>query len=137
MDAYGSGWAAASWDEASPPLAGELSFGRAPAAPAAPPQPLRRARASQRIGIELGAGLRQRGAAGVSVQIMDLSTHGFRAATHLDLPPGTDVWLRLPGLEACHARVAWQEGHYVGCAFERPLHPAVLDMVVNKAKGAA
>jgi hypothetical protein len=92
-------------------------------------------RASERVPIEIGAGLRQRGASGVSIQVMDLSIHGFRAATHLDLPPGTDVWLRLPGLEPFHANVAWAKGHFVGCRFERPLHPAVLEMIVRKASG--
>ena len=98
------------------------------------PAPSRRSRRSERVPLDIGAGLRQRGASGVTVQILDLSTDGFRVATHLELQSGTDVWLRLPGLEACHARVVWSEGHYVGCAFERPLHPAVLDMIVAKAK---
>ncbi len=93
----------------------------------------RKGRKVDRVSIELGAGLRQRGASGVSVQIMDLSTDGFRVATHLELYPGTDVWLRLPGLEPSHARVVWSEGHFCGCAFVRPLHPAVLQMIVAKA----
>ena len=45
-------------------------------------------RVSKRVPVELGAGLRQRGAHGVSVQILDLSTHGFRASTHLVLHEG-------------------------------------------------
>ena len=94
----------------------------------------RKSRRADRLPVELGAGLRQRGASGVSVQIMDLSTDGFKAATHLELYPGTDVWLRLPGLEACHARVMWSQGHYVGCAFVRPLHPAVVDMVAARGR---
>jgi hypothetical protein len=65
---------------------------------------------------------------------MDLSVDGFRVATHLDLFEGSDVWLRLGGLEACHATVVWTSGHLVGCRFSRPLHPAVLDMVVAKGK---
>lgn len=89
-------------------------------------------RKAERANVELGAGLRQRGASGVSVQILDLSTHGFRASTHLDLQNGADVWLKLPGLEPLHAKVAWMNGHLVGCAFEKPLHPAVLDMMVRK-----
>jgi hypothetical protein len=89
-------------------------------------------RKAERTGVEIGAGLRQRGASGVTVQILDLSTHGFRASTHLDLQPGADVWLKLPGLEALHAKVAWSNAHYIGCAFERPLHPAVLQMMVQK-----
>ena len=110
-------------------LAGELSTAKPPAGSAPAP------RRSERVPVEFGAGLRQRGAAGVSVQVMDLSTHGFRVASHLELCNGTDVWLRLPGLEPCHATVMWSEGHFIGCAFERPLHPAVLEMIVQKAKG--
>jgi hypothetical protein len=89
-------------------------------------------RRAERTHVEFGAGLRQRGASGVTVAILDLSTHGFRASTHLALDAGADVWLKLPGLEAMHAKVAWARGHLVGCAFERPLHPAVLQMVVKR-----
>jgi hypothetical protein len=90
-------------------------------------------RRAARTELVLGAGLRQRGAHAVTIQVMDLSTHGFRAATHLDLMPGSDVWLKMPGLESMHARVAWMRGHLMGCEFVRPLHPAVLDMVVRTA----
>lgn len=109
-----------------PFLAGELSV--------TDETPATNDRAAERVPIELGAGLRQRGASGVSVQVMDLSTHGFRAATHLELEVGADVWLRLPGLEAYHATVAWTKGHFIGCAFERPLHPAVVAMIARKSK---
>ena len=111
-----------------PFFAGELSV-----AQEAPP-PVK-GRVSERVSIEVAAGLRQRGASGVSVQVMDLSTHGFRVQTHLELAEGSDVWLRLPGLEPCHAVVAWAKGNYVGCRFERPLHTAVLEMIVRKSKG--
>lgn len=92
-------------------------------------------RKSERVKLELGAGLRQRGGTGVAIQILDLSTDGFRATTHLQLEKGSDVWLRLPGLEPYHAKVMWSKGAFIGCAFERPLHPAVLDMVVRKRPG--
>jgi hypothetical protein len=128
MDAWGSNWSIPSTSAGSL-FAGELSV--APDRGDEPPQ----SRASERVAIELGAGLRQRGASGVSVLVMDLSTNGFRASTHLQLANGTDVWLRLPGLEACHAKVVWSKGQYIGCAFERPLHPAVLDMIVRRTKG--
>jgi hypothetical protein len=126
MNAYSGHWSPAS-PSSSPSIPGELSTesGLAPGQP--------KGRRADRMQIELGAGLRQRGASGVSVQIMDLSTDGFRVATHLDLATGADVWLRLPGLEPCHARVVWSEGHLVGCAFVRALHPAVLQMIIGKA----
>ena len=88
-------------------------------------------RRASRAEVTVGAGLRQRGASGVTIQLLDLSTNGFRAATHLELEPGIDVWLRLPGLESLHARVVWQRGHMIGCEFVRPLHPAVLEMLVR------
>ena len=94
--------------------------------------PTMNGRQAERENVEIGAGLRQRGASSVSAQILDLSTHGFRASTHLDLQLGADVWLKLPGLEAMHAKVAWSNSHFVGCSFERPLHPAVLQMVVRR-----
>jgi len=90
-------------------------------------------RKAARAEVTVGAGLRQRGASGVSIQLLDLSTNGFRAATHLELEPGTDIWLRLPGLESLHSRVVWQRGHLIGGEFIRPLHPAVLDMIVRNA----
>lgn len=112
----------------TPFLSGELTTDLRPA------QDLT-SRKSERVKLELGAGLRQRGGTGVAIQIMDLSTDGFRASTHLQLEKGSDVWLRLPGLEPYHAKVMWSKGAFIGCAFERPLHPAVLDMIVKKVPG--
>lgn len=109
----------------SPFLSGELTTEIRPTT-------RRASRKSERVALEIGAGLRQRGGTGVGIQIMDLSTDGFRATTHLQLEKGTDVWLRLPGLEPYQAKVMWAKGSFVGCAFERPLHPAVLEMIVKK-----
>lgn len=120
MDAWVAGWPP-DGEGGSGPLQAELVAG-----------PLPKPRASERLEVAFSAALRQRGASGVSVQIADLSTTGFRVATHLVLEPGTDVWLRLPGLEPCHARAIWSRGHYVGCQFLRPLHPAVLEMIVRR-----
>ena len=127
MNAYAGNWSV-SRETTSISLDGELRTDGGFAAPA------RKGRRVERVPVELGAGLRQRGASGVSVQVMDLSTEGFKAATHLELHVGSDVWLRLPGLESCQARVMWAEGHFIGCAFVRPLHPAVLDMIVARAR---
>lgn len=92
-------------------------------------------RRADRAGLTVGAGLRQRGAHAVTVQVLDLSTTGFRAATHLELIEGSDVWLKMPGLESLHARVVWTRGHLLGCEFIRPLHPAVMAMLVRNAGG--
>jgi hypothetical protein len=112
----------------TPFLSGELTTGLRPA-------PELTSRKSERVTLDMGAGLRQRGGTGVAIQIMDLSVDGFRASTPLNLAKGTDVWLRLPGLEPYQAKVVWAKGNFIGCAFERPLHPAVLDMIVKKTAG--
>lgn len=134
MDAWGAHWQPSG--SGHEPFEVELSTA-APRTdePAAEAAPAGKPRVAERVEVSLGAALRQRGASGVSVQIADLSTSGFRVATHLELEPGTDVWLRLPGLEPCHARAVWRRGHHVGCVFVRPLHPAVLQMIVRKAGG--
>lgn len=94
------------------------------------------ARKSSRVVVDFSAGLRPRGGtAAVTVHVLDLSVDGFRVDSMLDLQIGMDVWLRLPGLEPIHAKVAWIDGYLAGCAFERPLHPAVLDMIIARTKG--
>lgn len=127
QQAFSGNWSFPS-EFGTPFLSGELTTGARPA-------PDLTSRKAERVSLEMGAGLRQRGGTGVSIQIMDLSVDGFRASTHLQLAKGADVWLRLPGLEAYQARVMWAKGNFIGCAFERPLHPAVLDMIVTKAGG--
>ena len=89
-------------------------------------------RRAARAEVVLGAGLRQRGAHAVTVQVLDLSITGFRAATHLELMNGTDIWLKLPGLEApLPGRL--DEGPSARLRLRPPLHPAVLDMIVRNA----
>lgn len=134
MDPWSPEWFLRSGERRGPAISGTIGLVEPPEAPKRGAEP--QGRVSERVRVELGAGLRRRGAHGVSIHILDLSTHGFRAETHLDLYEGNDVWLRLPGLEACKARVAWVQGYVIGCAFERPLHPAVLEMVVGKAREA-
>ena len=129
MDPWSPEWFLASRPGSSA-INGELALAVRPD-PLDPDEP--QDRVSRRVAIEMDAALRRRGAHGVAVQILDLSTHGFRAATHLELATGNDVWLRLPGLEPYQARVVWTKGYLIGCAFERPLHPAVLEMMVRKA----
>jgi hypothetical protein len=81
----------------------------------------------------MDAGLRKSGGSAIPIRLMDLSTHGFRTDTHLYVEPGDTVWVRLPGLESMPATVKWVRGSLMGCAFERPLYPAVFDRIVNRS----
>jgi hypothetical protein len=115
---------------------GELFSAEAAAQPDASAQPETpaRPRVAPRKPVDITAGARRAGGSGVNVRLTDLSTHGFCMETHLLLEPGTDVWLRLPSLEMRHARVAWTRGALVGCAFDPPLSPFVVDLVVSRAR---
>lgn len=114
-------------DDPPDAIQGELFLG----ASLTPP----RERNADRLLVSVRADLRQRGASAVAVDILDLSTHGFRVETHLKLDIGATLWLRLPGLEATPARVAWIEGNCAGCSFDRPLHAAVLAMIIDRSGG--
>ena len=76
------------------------------------------------------AQLRDRGQTRFEIDVTDLSEAGFRAATSFTLWPGTVVWLTLPGMTPLEAVVAWRDKLSYGCAFARPLHPAVFDHIV-------
>ena len=44
---------------------------------------------------------------------------------------GSTVWLKLPGLEAWYATVAWVGDDCAGLEFSQPLHPAVVERFVT------
>ena len=77
------------------------------------------------------AHLRDRGQTRFEINVVDLSESGFRAETSFTLWPGTLVWLTLPGLAPLEAVVAWRDKATYGCAFAKPLHPAVFDHIVG------
>lgn len=91
-------------------------------------------RKAERSEVSMGAGLRRPGAKKVRVDLLDISTNGFRMESFDTFPVESHVWLTLPGLEAQCARVAWRQGDEVGCEFATPLHPAVLERAIAAAR---
>ena len=85
--------------------------------------------------VRLKAQLRDRGTAKFEIEVVDLSTTGFRAETGFTLWEGHTVWLTLPGFTSLEASVAWRDGFTYGCAFAQPLHPAVFDHIVRLSEG--
>ncbi|MDT9599112.1 PilZ domain-containing protein [Sphingosinicella rhizophila] len=80
-------------------------------------------KAERRI-VNIAAALRETGAVTTTVQVIDLSPGGFKAALPAPLEPQTEVWLKLPGFEAKRSRVVWFKNGEAGFEFEAPLHPA-------------
>jgi hypothetical protein len=87
-------------------------------------------RRALRKAVRMRAHLRDRGQTKFEISVIDLSQSGFRAETSFTLWPGTVVWLTLPGLAGLEAVVAWRDKLEYGCAFAKPLHPAVFDHIV-------
>lgn len=87
-------------------------------------------KAERRI-VNIAAALREQGATTTTVQLLDLSVGGFKAAVASPLETETEVWLKLPGFEAKRSRVVWSEGGEAGFEFEVPLHPAEIESVTT------
>ena len=64
----------------------------------------------------------------------DISQSGFRIAWL----PGADLAkplrIRIPGLQMLAAKICWQKGKAVGCAFAEPLHVAVFEHILRAAR---
>ncbi|HEX6375133.1 MAG TPA: PilZ domain-containing protein [Allosphingosinicella sp.] len=95
--------------------------------------PIGDGRKAERRIVNLAAALREDGARNCRVVVIDISVGGFKAETDEALEEGSEVWLKLPGLEAKRSRVVWCKDKDVGCAFEWPLHPRELDLIVAPA----
>lgn len=62
----------------------------------------------------------------------DLTAHGCRIASPERLHSGERVWVQLPSLQSLCARVKWTAAWQSGVKFERPLHPAVFDLMAAR-----
>ena len=95
--------------------------------------PISDGRKAERRIVNLAAALREEGARSAAVVVVDISVGGFKAEAEEPIEEGSEVWLKLPGLEAKRSRVVWTKGRDIGCEFEWPLHPKELDSIVAPA----
>lgn len=98
--------------------------------PNLPPRP----RKSLRVAITAEVTLRRSARSGYRVKIIDVSVHGCRAE-FVDRPKLDElVWIKFDDLQSIGATVCWVRGFEVGLEFERPIHPAVLEMIVQRLR---
>ena len=64
----------------------------------------------------------------------DISQSGFRIAWLPDAAPDKPLRIRIPGLQMLTAKIRWQKGKVVGCAFAEPLHVAVFEHILRQAR---
>jgi hypothetical protein len=77
--------------------------------------------------VNFSAWLDEAGVTSEAVQILDLSERGCRVLAKAQLPVGSAMVLKLPGVEALRATVAWCDGKEAGCTFEEELHEAIVE----------
>ncbi|QGP79253.1 PilZ domain-containing protein [Sphingobium sp. CAP-1] len=97
----------------------------------------RKARAAERRHVQIAVKVRRPGETWFVSRITDVSVTGFRLQSFMKLTVGSDIWVMLPGFEGRRARITWTRAHESGCAFERPLHPAILDHVIRLSLAAS
>lgn len=104
-----------------------LDTGRAPARTPWP-------RKSDRVVVNAEVILRRVGQNNYRVRVYDTSRHGckieFVERPRLD----QRAWVKFEGLEALEALVCWVDGFVAGVEFERPIHPAVFDLLVQRLR---
>jgi hypothetical protein len=65
--------------------------------------------------------------------VLDLSCDGARLPRWSGCARRDKLWLTLPGLAPCMARVVWVNDSLAGCRLAAPLHPAVLKALVESS----
>ena len=78
------------------------------------------------------AQLRRIGNLSYRVAIRDISPEGCQIDLVERPAIGEVMQLKLPGLETIAARVRWVDNYVAGLHFERPMHPAVFDLMMQR-----
>ncbi|MBC2778556.1 PilZ domain-containing protein [Parasphingopyxis marina] len=93
-------------------------------------------RAAGRKDVDLRVGFRKAGYDAAKADVRDISSRGFKIDTAMIVGEGTEVWLKLPGVEPKHAKVVWVNGFQAGCEFMTPFYDAVFDNFLSHAEAA-
>jgi hypothetical protein len=90
------------------------------------------ARRFQRVGLTAEVRLRRLGKANFQVAVADASPDGCKVELVERPAVGEHVLVKFDGLEALEAEVCWVEEFTAGLRFEKPMHPAVFDLLVER-----
>jgi hypothetical protein len=91
-------------------------------------------RGSERISLEAEVALRRLGQKAYRIRVTDLSPDGCK----VELIQRPDVEERMvvkfDGLEPLEAEVCWVVGFSAGLRFDKPMHPAVFDLLLDRLR---
>lgn len=111
-------------------------FAAAPVSVSPPAEPDARRRSSRLpVGSEIS--VRRTGSFSFRLPALDVSVEGCRVELVEMIDVRENVVVRLPALEPLGAEVAWVEGNHAGLRFQRPLHPAVFDQLIERFAACA
>jgi hypothetical protein len=89
-------------------------------------------RRAARVDVPGTIGLKALGRQAYRVRIFNLGTDGCKVEL-VERPSIGDVMLvKFDGLDAVDAEVIWLDGHLAGLKFVNPIHPAVLDLLLQR-----
>ena len=101
------------------------------------PRPENCRRESPRSSVEAEVAVKKLGGFGFQLQALNVSAGGCRVELIEMVNSGEPVIVRLPALEPLGAEVAWVQGANAGLRFQRPLHPAVFDQLMDRFTACA
>ena len=91
-------------------------------------------RKSDRITTAAEVTMRRLGSANYKLTVNDLSPHGCKLEL-VERPAVSErVLIKFEGLETLDAEVCWVDGFTAGLRFDRPMHPAVFELLVERLK---
>ena len=89
-------------------------------------------RQAERMSSTAEVSLRRLGKLNYRVQVFDVSSNGCKVEL-VDKPRLDEhVLVKFDGLESLEAEVCWIDGTTAGLRFEKPIHPAVFDLLLQR-----
>lgn len=91
-------------------------------------------RKSARVALGAEVQLRRAGKQNYRVTVHDVSREGCRLE-FVERPRLDEmVWVKFDGLDVIPSNVCWVRGFDVGVEFQRPIYPAVFDLLVHRLR---
>jgi hypothetical protein len=91
-------------------------------------------RRSERISTAAEVSLRRLGQVAHRVRVTDLSPEGCKVELIQRPDVEERMLIKFEGLEALEAEVCWVERFRAGLRFEKPMHPAVFDLLLQRLR---
>ena len=91
-------------------------------------------RRSDRVGLSADVSLRRLGQNSYRVKVSDLSPEGCKVDLVERPRIGEHMLVKFAGLEVLDAETCWVDGYVAGLRFEKPIHPAVFDLLLHRLK---